>query len=249
VGTIQPVKDLARVCLEHEAILHLDSTQAVGWLETAPADLAGLGLMSFASHKIGGPSGAGALWVRSSGAGRLGHPSLRARDIQDEIRPGTLPVPAIMGFGAAAEVFRLRRAEFAATAARQVWDLWTQIRDGLDPAIRDRCILQGPGLADPGVDWSRASDKARLPNNLNFGVEGAAGQELYGHLSGRVACSPGSACRTRRGESSAVLRAMGIPAERAHATLRLGLSPGFPEEQITSAAEIIAAAIRRSVWC
>jgi cysteine desulfurase len=247
VGTIQPVADLSSVCAELDVPLHLDATQAVAWLETRPWELPALACLSMASHKIGGPAGAGALVIRGRGPGTWNHPDVRGQAEQGVLRPGTLPVPAILGFGAAAAAFRLHRGEYAARAHQLTRRLWQQIEMGLPETLRERCRLQGPELDPESLGETGVSrDWKRLPNNLNIGFERVAGQELYGNLAGQVACSPGSACRSQTGQPSHVLRALGIPPERAHATLRLGLWPGLTEPQIDQAAEIIAHAVTQA---
>jgi cysteine desulfurase len=232
VGTIQPIAELGEVCARHGAIFHADATQAVGWLETSPQAVNGLMMLSCASHKIGGPTGAGALWFRCDGPGKLPHSLITRSHPQESVRPGTLPTGSIAGFGTAAKVFRYHRQEFVDAVRRQRDHLWDQILGGLSPTLRS--LIHRQGSPDG------------LPNNLNIGMDQVAGQELYGHLAPFVATSAGSACRTTSGRPSHVLEAMGIPAERAHATLRLGLYPRMEEQQIVAAAQHIAQAITQA---
>jgi cysteine sulfinate desulfinase/cysteine desulfurase-like protein len=115
-----------------------------------------------------------------------------------------------------------------------------------------RCIhIQGPALSDLNLSPIPATPPSipslhRLPNNLNLGIEGVPGQELYGALAGKIATSPASACRSGQTGGSHVLQAMGIPSERAHATLRLGLHPRLSRDDMITAAEILGQAIRQS---
>jgi cysteine desulfurase len=232
VGTIQPIAELGEVCARHYAVFHADGTQAVGWLETSPQAVKGLTMLSCASHKIGGPTGAGALWIRCEGPGKLTHDLITLSHPQESVRPGTLPTASIAGFGTAAAVFRHHRQEFGTEVRRQRDLLWDHILGGLSPTLRSLVHRQG--------------SPDGLPNNLNIGMDRVAGQELYGHLAPFVATSAGSACRTTSGQPSHVLQAMGITAERAHATLRLGLYPRMEEERIAAAAHHIAQAITQA---
>ncbi len=229
-GVIQPWREIARLCREHEVRFHCDGTQ---WAGRMPTDLTAepVDLFSFAPHKFHGPKGIGAIVVRQGV--RMGHlvvggPQERKR------RGGTENVPAIMGFGA------------AATAAR------TWIDDPANPAAvarrRDRLeSLLLDAAPDACVNGAGA---ARIWNTTNIGFPRLEAEAMLLLLSERgVAASAGSACSSGSLEASPILRAMNVPPDIAHGSLRFSLSRFTSDEEITEAARIVlecAAKLRTS---
>jgi cysteine desulfurase len=187
-----------------------------------PVDVGALGvdLLSLSSHKLGGPPGAGALWVRPGTPLRsllTGGPQERGR------RAGTEAVAAIVGFGAAA---RASAAELPVARARMA-------------ALLDR-LWQGLVAAVPDVVRHGPVEGSRLPNTLNVRVPGCAGESLLVLLDlAGVAASLGSACAAGAPEPSHVLRAMGLDDDAARNGLRLSLGPGTTTSEIDAVVELL----------
>ncbi len=190
IGTLQPIDAIARACRERGVLLHSDAAQALGKIPVNVA--AGVDLLSLTAHKLYGPKGVGALWVRP------GRPRVRIEPLffggghENGLRPGTLPVPLIVGFGRAVEI---AVAEREVEAARLLG-----LRERLLERLRD--ALSGVSLN------GHASE--RLPGNLNVGFEGIEADALLASLHD-IALSTGSACSSARPEPSHVLVALGLP--------------------------------------
>ncbi len=218
-GVIQDVAWLAGLARAAGAIVHTDAVQAAGKIPVSfPAS--GAHLMSLSSHKIYGPKGAGALVADRAVALE---PLLHGGGQERQLRGGTENVPAIVGFGAAAE---LARAELAARAAH--------VR-----RLRDR--LQGwlAGLAGIVLFGARTE---RLPNTLQFAVPGVHSATLLGLLDKQgFAVSSGSACASGTDEPSPVLLAMGVPAELALCAIRVSLGQDNTEGEIDGFSETLGA--------
>ena len=223
VATIQPVTEVAEVVRGHKGVLfHVDAVQAAAWLgpdvETLGADL-----VSFAAHKVEGPKGTGALWIRRGThilAQQHGGSQERHR------RAGTENLAGIVGMATA---FELRAAERASVATRV-------------QAQRDR--LAGALLTD-GIELT-GHPVERLPHILSMIIPGTDGASvaLALDLEG-IAVSTGSACATGSAEVSHVLSAMGYPDEEARGALRVSLGRTTTDAEVDDAARTIAAVIRR----
>jgi len=229
VGVIAPVAEIARAVRPRGVPVHSDAAQAVGRI---PVDVHALGadLVSLSSHKLGGPAGVGALWVRPGTPLRAlatGGPQERGH------RAGTEPVAAIAGFAAAAA---------AATAEEsRVGPRLAALRDRLWAGLRARVpdvLLHGP------------ADGPRLPNTLNVGFPGCAGESLLVLLDlAGVAVSLGSACAAGSPEPSHVLRAMGLGPEAARGGLRLSLGPQSTTADVDAVIDLLpglVAQVRRA---
>ena len=211
IGVLQPLAGIGRLTRARGILFHTDAAQAFG---RVPLDVNAMGidLLSISAHKIHGPQGVGALYVRTR------QPTVRLAPLFDGgghergLRPGTLNAPGIVGLGAASA---LAAADMAAEAARLA-------------SLRDR-LLEGLHAAIDGVHVN-GSLAHRLPNNLNVSIDGTD-ETLASRLHG-LAVSAGSACASGSIEASYVLRALGVPPSQAHGTLRFGLS------RFTTAAEI-----------
>lgn len=229
IGVIQPLAEIGRLCRERGVLLHCDATQAVGKM---PVDVAQLGvdLLSFSGHKIYGPKGIGALFVRRSA------PPVRLESQQDGggqeggLRSGTLNVPGIVGLAAALE---LCRAEMAAESVR-LSELRQRLFDGLCAAIPD-VGLNGPALDQPDL---------RLAGNLNCHFPRVDGEALMMSMR-RIAVSSGSACTSTNPEPSHVLRALGMNDDLTRASLRFGLGRFNTAAEIDEAVGEVADAVRR----
>ncbi|MBI4859202.1 MAG: IscS subfamily cysteine desulfurase [Candidatus Riflebacteria bacterium] len=215
VGTLQPIARIAGLARERGILFHCDAAQAVGRI---PVDVHGLGvdLASLSAHKLYGPKGVGALFVRR------GQPLVRLAPLLDGgghergLRSGTLPVPLIVGFG---EACRICMGEMPREAAR-IEALRERLREGLFSGLPEVTLNGHP--------------TQRLPGNLNVSFAGVESDALVTRV-GDVAVSSGSACTSASVEPSHVLRAMGVPEELAHASIRFGLGRFTTDEEIDHA--------------
>ncbi len=223
VGTLHPIAAIGAVCKAAGVLLHTDGAQAVGKIPVA-VDALQVDLLSLSAHKLYGPKGVGALYVRRRHPQVRLTPQLIGGGQERGRRAGTLPVHQIVGLGAAAA---LAQGDLADEASRLA-----ALRDRLQAGL----LAQVPGLRVNG-------DVAhRLPHNLNVSVPGVPGDALLTSLRG-LALSTGSACAAGDRAPSHVLRAMGLSDALAHASLRFGLGRGTTEDDIDAAiAEVTAAA-------
>jgi cysteine desulfurase len=213
-GVLQDLAALAAIAHDAGALFHTDAAQAAGKI---PLDLRiGIDLLSLSGHKIYGPKGVGALYVRRRPRVRLA-PLFSGGGQERGLRSGTLPVPLVVGLG---EACRIAQAEMAEEAART-------------GALRDR-LLQRLLAAIPGL-LVNGSLQARLPGNLNLAFPGRDAAGLIAACPD-LCVSTGSACSSAAIEPSYVLRAMGLDAAAAGRSLRLGIG------RFTSAADIDFAA-------
>ncbi|MFP5226641.1 MAG: IscS subfamily cysteine desulfurase [Acidobacteriota bacterium] len=217
IGTLQPIDAIGALCRERGALFHTDAAQAVGKI---PIDVnrSRIDLLSISGHKMYGPKGIGALYVRRSSPRVQLAEQMHGGGHERGMRSGTLNVPAIVGLGAACEI---AGAEMEAESARLA-------------GLRDR--LQGKLLA--GLERVRVngSQRHRLPGNLNMTFEGADSETLMMGLKD-VALSSGSACTSAKIEPSHVLRALGLDEEAAHSSIRFGLGRFNTEEEVDYVAE------------
>lgn len=210
-GSIQPVEAIARACRERGILVHTDATQAVGKtaidLGAVPVDF-----LSTSAHKLGGPKGVGALWIRD---GLALPPFLHGGGQEKGLRGGTENVAGIVGFGVACELAAAERGEHE--------DRWGALRDRLWSGLEK-------GVSD--VRWN--GDPARvLRNTLNVEFVGVAGEVLVQALDLEgIAVSAGAACHSGSIEPSKVLTAMGRTPEQARGSLRLSVGAGVDESQI-----------------
>jgi len=224
IGTIQPIAEIARLAHARGAKFHTDAVQTAGLLPIAVRAL-DCDLLTLSAHKIYGPKGIGALYIRQ---GTKVSPILHGGAQEREKRAGTENVAAIVGFGRAAQLTRERRA---ADAARL-----TALRDRFLALLRQAV----PGLRLNG------HPTLRLPNNVNVSVEGAAGATLLMSLDRLgVAASSGSACSSGSIEPSHVLKAIGLPDSLASSGVRFTLGRGTTEAELERAADLFAQAVRR----
>ena len=231
IGVIQPLAEIAALCNEHGVLLHCDATQAVGKIAVDVKELQ-VDLMSFTAHKIYGPKGIGALYVRRDGGPVRLTPQLDGGGQEGGLRSGTLNVPGIVGFARALE---LCLAEMPAEAAR-LRGLRRRLWDGLQREVPD-VQLNGPAFDD-----SDAS--IRLPGNLNCAFPYVDGEALMMSMK-TIAVSSGSACTSSSPEPSHVLRAMGLGDDLTRASLRFGLGRFNTEEEVDFAVAAVAENVHR----
>ena len=222
VGTVAPLAAIGRVTRERGVLLHTDAAQAAGKI---PLDVEALGvdLLSLSAHKLYGPKGVGALYVRR---GVALAPLLDGGGHEAGLRSGTLNVPGIVGFGKACE---LCRQEMATEAER--------IR-----ALRDQLHATIASQLDAVVLNGHPTD--RLAGNLNLSFAGAAAEAIMAMMQD-MAVSSASACTTAAVEPSHVLRAMGVKPSLAHCSIRFGLGRFTTVEEIDYAARRVVEVVRQ----
>jgi cysteine desulfurase len=223
VGTVQPVAEIGAICRARKALFHVDAIQAAGYL-ALDVDALGADLLSLSAHKVNGPKGVGALFVRP-GAPLPTPPSGGPQERQR--RAGTENVAGIVGFARALELAQQERLTEAARLTQ----------------LRDRLIAELTAL--PGVQVT-GHPTERLPNNASFVVDGLEGGDLVAALDLEgIAASTGSACTTGAADPSHVLLAMGIQPAAAHGSLRLTLGHGSSEGDVRLTVEAMGRVLER----
>ena len=224
IGVIQPLAEIGRICREHKVFFHTDAAQAVGKI---PLDVEAMNidLLSVSGHKVYGPMGIGALYVRKKPRVRL-VPLIHGGGQERGMRSGTLPTPLVVGLGMACE---LASKEMAAEAER-LHGLQRKLFEGLKERI-------------PEIYLNGDLD-SRIPGNLNISFAYVEGEGLMMGIKD-LAVSSGSACTSASLEPSYVLRALGVDVELAHTSLRLGLGRFTSEQDIDYAIERISTEVNR----
>jgi cysteine desulfurase len=226
IGTLHPIAEIGKVTREKGVLLHSDAVQGVGKVDFN-VDAMNIDLASMSAHKMHGPKGVGALFVRRS------KPRVRIVAEMDGgghergMRSGTLNVPSIVGFGKACE---LAVTEWRDDAAR-VFALRERLRKKLFSAL-DSVYLNG------------APDPYRVPGNLNVSFSFVEGEAMMMAIKD-VAVSSGSACTSASLEPSYVLRALGVDEELAHSSIRFGLSKYNTEEEVDYVADLVIKHVER----
>ncbi|MCP9751689.1 IscS subfamily cysteine desulfurase [Ferruginibacter sp. HRS2-29] len=212
IGTIQPVKEISAIARRHGALVFSDATQAVGKI---PVDVNkdGIDLMAFTAHKMYGPKGVGALYVRRKNPRVKVTAQMDGGGHERGMRSGTLNVPGIVGFGKACEICML---DMEADNKRII-----KLRDKLESAL----ML----LEEAYINGSVAH---RLPHVTNISFKHVEGEGLLMGFNKNIALSSGSACTSASLEPSYVLKALGLGDDLAHSSLRFGLSRFTTEEEI-----------------
>ena len=232
IGVIQPIAEIAAICRERDVLMHCDATQGAGKMPVDVREL-GVDLMSFTAHKLYGPKGIGALYVRRSRPGVRLEPQIAGGGQQDGLRSGTLNVPGIVGFAKALELCDdPRQTEAARLAGLRSW-----LKSELDQRVGD-LELCGPAL--DGVD--NAKRPLRLPGNLNVAFRNVDGEALLMNMK-NLAVSSGATCSSTDPAPSHVLLALGMGEDMARSTLRFGLGRYNTAEDVEVAVEAVAAAV------
>jgi cysteine desulfurase len=225
IGILHPSAEVSTIAHAQGALFHCDAVQSAGLV---PVDVKTLGidLLSLSAHKIYGPKGIGALYVAKRDPAIDVDALIDGGGHERGFRSGTLNVPAIVGFGKAAELCH-ESMEDEPPRVRTLRDrLWT--------ALSEIDGLHLNGAMEP-----------RLPNNLNVRVDAVHGETLLKAIASDIAVSSGAACATSSAEPSHVLRAMGVSDEQARASIRFGLSRFNTEREIDAAGGIVAAAVKQ----
>jgi len=212
VGVIQPVKEISAIARKHGILFFTDATQAVGKI---PVDVNkdGIDLLTFSAHKIYGPKGVGALYVRRKNPRVKVTAQMDGGGHERGMRSGTLNVPGIVGFGKACELCRLDMEEDTKRISA--------LRDKLENALTQ--------IEESYVNGNR---EHRLPHVSNISFKYVEGEGLMMGFNKNIAVSSGSACTSASLEPSYVLKALGLGDDLAHSSLRFGLGRFTTEEQI-----------------
>jgi cysteine desulfurase len=216
IGVIQPLAEIGKICREKGAFFHTDAAQAVGKI-ALDVEAMNIDLMSISGHKIYGPKGIGALYVRRKPRVRLAA-MIHGGGQERGFRSGTLPTPLCVGIGEACEI---AMKEMDAEAVRL-----TKLRDRMLKGLRSKLtdiIVNG--------DLDR-----RIPGNLNISFAYVEGESLMMGIK-NLAVSSGSACTSASLEPSYVLRALGVEEEMAHTSLRIGLGRVTTEHEVDTAVD------------
>ena len=214
IGVIQPLEEIGKICREKKTLFHTDAAQAAGKI---PLDVEAMNidLMSISGHKIYGPKGIGALYVRRKPRVRL-VPLIVGGGQERGFRSGTLPTPLCVGLGEAAEICQ---KEMAGEAVRL-------------KKLQDR-MLKGLHAKLPEI-YVNGDLEHRIPGNLNISFAHVEGESLMMGIKG-LSVSSGSACTSASLEPSYVLRALGVEEEMAHTSLRIGLGRFTTEQEVDTA--------------
>lgn len=224
IGVLQPLEAIGKLCRDHGVLFHTDAVQAFG---KVPLDVQRLNvdLLSISAHKIYGPKGVGALYVRSREPGIALAPLAYGGGHEQGRRPGTLNVAGIVGLGKASELCQQEMAEESARLA--AWR--DRLREGL--------LAQLPDVHVNG------SMEQRLPHNLNLAFAGVGAETLMTEMSD-VAVSMGSACTAGTPAPSYVLKALGLSDEMAYSSLRFGLGRFTTQEEVDYVIQRVTRAVK-----
>lgn len=224
LGTIQPLAEIGRIASEHDIYFHTDAVQAVGKIPVNVQEL-GVDLLSLSAHKLNGPKGVGALYVRK---GTTLKPFMHGGHHERDRRPGTENVPGIAGLGKAAELAGLGLEDYGKRVG--------ELRDRLEKGLLER-------IPHVVVNGDRAR---RVPNttNLSFDYVEGEGFVIASDLRG-IACSTGAACSSGAVEPSHVLTAIGLSADQARGSIRFSLGAFTNPADIETALQVLPAIVEQ----
>ena len=226
VGTIAPLKEIGEIAKENQVFFHTDAVQAIGYLPIDVEEM-GIDLMSISAHKIYGPKGIGALYVRRRNPKVKLKPLLHGGGHERGWRSGTLNVPSIVGFGKAVELADREMEERTSQVDELTSYMWDRLNEELDDVVLN-------GHPDD-----------RIPNNLNISFTGVENKALVKNLQPDIAVSAGSACTTGKVEASHVLQSITDNEDRWHSSIRLGLGKDNTREEIEYATDEVITAVNR----
>ncbi|GBG73742.1 hypothetical protein CBR_g17082 [Chara braunii] len=217
IGVVQPIKDIGEICRKRKVFFHTDAAQAVGKIPINVNDMK-VDLMSISGHKLYGPKGVGALYIRRRPRVRI-EAQMSGGGQERGLRSGTVPTPLVVGLGAACEISEQEMERDTAHVKR----LQKKLYDGLTSRLKS-VVVNG-------------DLEARYPGNLNLSFAYVEGESLLMGLK-EVAVSSGSACTSASLEPSYVLRALGVEEDMAHTSIRFGIGRFTAEEEIDRAIEM-----------
>ena len=224
VGTIQPLEEIGRLAAEKDIYLHTDAVQSVGKIPTDVNKL-GVDLLSLSAHKLYGPKGVGALYIRN---GTRLESIIQGGGHERGLRSGTENIAGIVGLARAAEL----ASQEMASEARRLTDLRDKLARKVLDSVKDA--------------WINGTMKMRLPGNLNFGFKYVEGESLLLFLDSiGISVSTGSACSSHKLEPSHVLLSLGLKPEECHGSLRITLGRSNTMEEVDYVALGIARAVER----
>jgi len=225
IGVIQPIEEIGKLCKSKKAYFHTDCAQALGKI---PLDVnkMNIDLMSMSGHKIYGPKGIGALFLRRRPRVRV-EPLMSGGGQERGIRSGTLPAPLVVGFGAACEI----ASKEMDRDTKHVQKLFERLYKGITEQV-PRVYING-------------DLKQRYLGNLNISFECVEGESLLLGIRKDIACSSGSACTSATLEPSYVLRALGVTEDLAHTSIRFGIGRFSTEKEVDHAISIIKDNVER----
>ena len=223
IGVIQPIREIGKMCKERGILFHTDGVQAVGKI---PVDVIAdnIDLLSLSGHKVYGPKGVGALYVRRKGPRVQLTAQMDGGGHERGMRSGTLNVPGIVGLGKACEIARLEMPE----ESKRMEYLRDKLKDRLLAAL-DECYING-------------TMDQRLPNNLNISFAYVEGESLLMGIND-VAVSSGSACTSATLEPSYVLKALGAGDDIAHSSIRFGIGRFNTEAEVDYVAQKVISVV------
>jgi len=224
IGTLQPIGEIGRLCKSRGVLFHTDAVQAAGKIPL-DVDVMGIDLLSLSAHKMYGPKGVGALYVRRRDPHVRLEPLFDGGGHERGLRSGTLPVPNIVGFGKACELCAAEMGD----EAKRLLALHERLRTGIQDQLEDTTLHGCP--------------TERLPNNVNLGFAYMDGGALM-TLMRSVAVSSGSACTSDSDEPSHVLTAIGVSDELARGSIRYGLGRFTTPEEVNYAVEETVRAVQ-----
>lgn len=223
IGVTPDIAEIGKITRDRGVLFHTDAAQAVGHM---PIDVEkmGIDLMSFSAHKMYGPKGVGALYVRGIKPRVRPHPIIYGGGQEHNLRSGTLNVPGIVGFGEAASIAskRMRRE---------------------NETLRNHSTVMLDIFENAGAQLN-GHRKRRLAGNLNMFFPGIEGKAIINSVSQKIAISAGSACTTQSVEPSHVIMALGYGEDRAHSSIRIGVGRYNTHDEIDLAARFIVDAVR-----
>jgi cysteine desulfurase len=225
IGTLQPIKELGKLCKQKGVLFHTDAVQAAGKVPLDVEEM-GIDLLSISAHKIYGPKGVGALYVRRKNPRVRLDPIIDGGGHERGMRSGTLAVQNIVGLGVACELCRKELTE----ESQRLLRLREKLREGITGQL-DHVALNG-------------HPTERLPGNLNLSFEFVEGEGLMMGMK-ELAVSSGSACTSASLEPSYVLKALGVGDDLAHSSIRFGLGRFNTEEEVDYTIDHVVKAVRK----
>ncbi len=225
VGVVQDIKEIGRIAREHGVLFHTDAVQAAGKIPFDVNEM-NVDIASFSAHKMYGPKGVGAIYVRRRKPRVLLSPIMDGGGHERGMRSGTLNVPGIVAFGKAAEIAREELAE----ESERIFGLRERLRKRLEANL-DEVFING--------DLER-----RVPGNLNMSFAYVEGESLLMGIED-IAVSSGSACTSASLEPSYVLKALGVGEDLAHTSIRFGIGRFNTEEEVDYVADRVVETVKR----